>query len=215
MDIFYGLNELDKKMLKYINYSNGFFIECGANDGIKQSNTYYFEKNLCWKGLLIEPNFLLYQKCLINRPNSIVENYALVSKNYSLSTISGNFNCECGLTSMITDKSDYFDDHLEKERLNKNKNEIINVNAITINELLLKHKIDNIDFFSLDVEGYEIDVLNGLDFTNFRPKFILIETENRESYQNTIRKYMYNKEYVFLERLSGNDDLFIDKKLYI
>ena len=46
---------LDKKMLDYINYKNGFFIECGANDGINQSTTWYFEKKLKWKGLLIEP----------------------------------------------------------------------------------------------------------------------------------------------------------------
>ena len=41
-------------MLKYINYSNGFYIECGANDGVSKSNTWYFEE-LNWKGLLIEP----------------------------------------------------------------------------------------------------------------------------------------------------------------
>ena len=35
-------NKLDLKMLKYINYENGFFIECGANDGVNQSNTWYY-----------------------------------------------------------------------------------------------------------------------------------------------------------------------------
>lgn len=29
---FYGLHDLDKKMLKYFNYKNGVFIEVGAND---------------------------------------------------------------------------------------------------------------------------------------------------------------------------------------
>ena len=41
-------------MLKYINYKKGFYIECGANDGVNQSNTWYFEKTK-WKGILIEP----------------------------------------------------------------------------------------------------------------------------------------------------------------
>jgi len=41
---FYGLNNLDKKMLNYVNYENGFYIEIGAGDGLVQSNTFYFEK---------------------------------------------------------------------------------------------------------------------------------------------------------------------------
>ena len=52
---FNALNKLDKKILKYINFYDGYFIECGANDGVDQSNTWYFEKYLNWHGLLIEP----------------------------------------------------------------------------------------------------------------------------------------------------------------
>ena len=52
---YYGQNKMDKKLLKYLNYNNGFFIELGANDGLRQSNTYYLEKNLGWRGILIEP----------------------------------------------------------------------------------------------------------------------------------------------------------------
>jgi len=41
---YHGLNGLDKKIEKYINFNNGFFCELGANDGITQSNTFFFEK---------------------------------------------------------------------------------------------------------------------------------------------------------------------------
>ena len=34
----------------------GFFIEAGAYNGVELSNTLYFEKNLGWTGLLVEPN---------------------------------------------------------------------------------------------------------------------------------------------------------------
>jgi len=43
---FNAINNLDKQMLDYLNYENGYYIECGANDGVDQSNTWYFEKKL-------------------------------------------------------------------------------------------------------------------------------------------------------------------------
>ena len=64
---YYGRNKVDKIILKYLNFDNGFFVELGANDGIKESNTYYFEKNLNWKGILIEPSIENYEKCKKNR----------------------------------------------------------------------------------------------------------------------------------------------------
>ena len=53
---YYGKNNLDKKLKKFLNYKNGFYIEIGAYDGVTQSNTLYFEKNKNWHGILIEPS---------------------------------------------------------------------------------------------------------------------------------------------------------------
>jgi hypothetical protein len=39
---FNAYNNLDKKLLKYLNYQNGFFFDIGANDGVNQSTTWYF-----------------------------------------------------------------------------------------------------------------------------------------------------------------------------
>ena len=64
---FNALNQLDKKILNYINFSYGFFIECGANDGVNQSNTWYLEKYLNWKGILIEPLKEQFKELIKNR----------------------------------------------------------------------------------------------------------------------------------------------------
>ena len=55
-------------MLKYLNFNNGYFIEMGAHDGIHNSNTYYYEKNKNWTGILIEPSFN-YKFLIKNRSN--------------------------------------------------------------------------------------------------------------------------------------------------
>ena len=45
----FSLNDIDKKLEKYLNYDNGFYVELGANDGFTQSNSYYFELKRNWK----------------------------------------------------------------------------------------------------------------------------------------------------------------------
>jgi hypothetical protein len=45
-----------KKMERYLNYKNRFYIEMGANNGISQSNTMFLEKKYNWHGMLIEPS---------------------------------------------------------------------------------------------------------------------------------------------------------------
>ena len=65
---FHCLKNLDQKMLKYLNFNNGYFIEMGAHDGIHNSNTYYYEKNKNWTGILIEPSFN-YKFLIKNRSN--------------------------------------------------------------------------------------------------------------------------------------------------
>ena len=64
---YFAQSNLDKKLKKYIDYKNGFFVELGANDGIQQSNTYYFEQYRNWKGILIEPIGQRYLECFRNR----------------------------------------------------------------------------------------------------------------------------------------------------
>jgi len=81
----------DYKLDAIIQKTDGFFIELGANDGLEQSNTAYFEFYRGWKGILIEPSLEKYKQCCTNRPNSIVKNYACVSNDYNDETIAGDF----------------------------------------------------------------------------------------------------------------------------
>jgi hypothetical protein len=60
---YFGLNNLDQKIEKYLDFDNGFFVELGANNGIEQSNTLYFELFRGWKGVLVEPTPHNYLNC--------------------------------------------------------------------------------------------------------------------------------------------------------
>lgn len=208
----YAQNDIDLKFIKYFDFKNGFFIEAGANDGLIQSNTCLLEKEYNWTGLLVEPNPFKAKECVINRPNSIVENCALVSSTYGRDFIEGDFShndIEKSLSSMVLDKGDFFDEKLLYYKDFAVKNYNINVvQAFTLNFLLEKHNIKHIDFISLDVEGYEISVLNGLDFIKFSPTYFLIETTTLENRRTSIFNYMKDKNYEVIEEISCNDFLF-------
>lgn len=197
----YALNQLDINLEKYLNrIDNGFYIECGANDGISQSNTLFYRKKYNWKGLLVEPNLYKFNECLKNRPDDIVENYALVSDSYEKDTIRGYFqfndyeNSLCGHC-----------DFMSTERfLNV---EPIDVPATTLDKLITKHNINKIDFLSLDVENYEINVLEGLNLNKNKPTYILVETANVKEKQDKMFNFLTSKNYKFLHCF-GNDDFY-------
>ena len=64
----YALNDLDRKLEKYLDFDNGVFVEAGANDGINQSNTLYLESRRGWRGVLVEALPVLYEQCRRHRP---------------------------------------------------------------------------------------------------------------------------------------------------
>ena len=63
------------KQLKEI--ENGFFVECGAYNGIQMSNTFFFEEVRNWTGLLIEGSQSLFKKLLLSGRNAYMINACL------------------------------------------------------------------------------------------------------------------------------------------
>ena len=47
---YFGRDELDRKIARYVTESVGFFVELGANDGVTQNNSLFFERR-GWRGL--------------------------------------------------------------------------------------------------------------------------------------------------------------------
>jgi FkbM family methyltransferase len=187
----YALNKLDKKLRNYLSFNNGFFVEAGANDGIAQSNTLFFERYYGWTGLLIEAIPDLAKKCSRNRPNCLVENCALVSKDYPKEEININY---CNLMSIINNDLIDVDNHIlsGKRFLDQDeKTYNIQVPAKPLVDVLKKYNINHIDLLSLDVEGYECEVLKGMDFSRTPPKFILVEVRNYNSIMEIIGNYYY------------------------
>ena len=207
-----SLNDLDRKLEKYIGYQNGFFIEAGANDGYSQSNTYYLEKKQGWTGLLIEGIPELYEKCKKRRTRSIVKNYALTSSDYSGSAVTMHYanlmSVVDGALKTEDEQSGHIKTGLKVQHLHRSYQ--IDVPARTLESILDEiPELPDIDIFSLDVEGYELPVLKGLKLTKYRPKYILVEA----SYFEDVNAFLVNQSYKLMEQLSCHDYIYIAKEL--
>jgi FkbM family methyltransferase len=177
----FGLNGLDHRLTDFLGHQrNGFFIEAGANDGICQSNTLYFERYLGWRGLLVEPIPVLAQRCRLNRPTAIVENAALVPFDFVGETIEMRY---CNLMSLVKGamhSSEEEAKHLSSGALIQNIETFdISVPARTLQSVLDEHAIMAADLFVLDVEGFEAQVLSGINYDRFVAHNLLIEARYR------------------------------------
>ena len=174
----------------------GFFIEAGANDGFNQNNTYLLEKELKWNGLLIEPNIHAYKNCKKIR-NCIIENCALVSFDYKDEYIEGDFNQASFEGSMMGGCSNI---HTKSCK----------VKAEKLSNILDRHNIHKIDFLSIDVEGYEIEALMGLDFNRHSPSYILYEDHEHRNikYIEKFEDFFANRNYSLEKKFSNNHFLF-------
>jgi len=201
---------LQDKLNKIINKKKGFFIELGANDGLFQSNTAFFEKELDWTGILIEPSFKGYELCKINRSNSVCLNCACVSNDYKKDFVWGDFSDNNPMGS------------INGTRIRSNK--LIEVKATTLEKILDENNGKNIDLLSLDTEGYELEILKGLNMDKYRPKFMLIELYTND-YDNTVNylnlnNYKLHSNFTNYNKIdnptwdgSHNDFLFIDNTI--
>jgi FkbM family methyltransferase len=121
------------------------------------------EKQYGWTGILIEPSPCLYQKLCLNRPNSQCFCCALGTFEQDGTYIYGDFNGN--LMSSVGGQ------RLVSKGL-------MQVPVRSLQAILDETNIHHINLFSLDTEGYEYNILKGIDFNKTTFDYLLIEIYN-------------------------------------
>jgi len=162
----------------FMNKTNGTSIECGAFDGLLENCTKFFEENLSWNTINIEPLPHIFEKLKLNRPTSINKNVALSNNNgknkirvYDIQGYGIN-NTNASLCHLAQHKK-----ILEKWSDNKYKE--FEINTITYSTLIIEQQIKTLDLFVLDVEGHEYEVIDGMKDARVFPRVFVIEHGHR------------------------------------
>jgi len=206
-----SLNDLDRKLEKYLNFEKGFFIEAGANDGYSQSNTYFLERKRKWSGILVEGIPELFEKDKKQRVRSVVHNCALVSNEFSDSTVLMHYAHLMSVVQGSLKTEDEQNKHIKAgvDSQNLEKSYSVTVPARTLESVLDEFSnLPDIDFFSLDVEGYELDVLKGTNLAKYRPKYILVEILVKARFFEEVNSFLESHNYEMIEKLSHHDFIY-------
>ena len=208
---YFSLNDLDEKLEKYLDIDNGFFVELGANDGVNQSNTLFFERFRGWKGVLIEPFQPNYMELIRNRSSTnFFKNAACVGPMYTNPTVelvySNLMTSTLGVNSDIQDPVDHAN---QGAKFWGGDTFVFEAIACTLNSILIDANSPTlIDLLSLDVEGIELEILKGVDNERFRFRYICVESRQFDELQ----QYLLSQEYDYVESLSSHDHLFKNYK---
>jgi FkbM family methyltransferase len=199
-----ALHELDRE-LAGLQAEPGFFIEAGAFDGYTQSNTYYLERACGWRGLLVEPVPLLAREARRERPASTVVNCALVPFGFEGDEVRLYYGGTMTVMASSADAEDWAKSAQLNMALDEPEHEFT-VPARTLSSLLDELGSPEVDLFSLDVEGYEAEVLAGLDLERHAPRMLVVEVDMRAASDRVVEAL--GDYYLPPERLSPVDVLF-------
>eukprot|EP01062_Namystynia_karyoxenos_P054764 TRINITY_DN4528_c0_g1_i3.p1 TRINITY_DN4528_c0_g1~~TRINITY_DN4528_c0_g1_i3.p1 ORF type:complete len:440 (+),score=73.78 TRINITY_DN4528_c0_g1_i3:91-1410(+) len=157
----------------------GTFVEMGALDGLRYSNTLFFERALGWRGVLIE---------------ALPDNVAQLRRNRPLSTIVGKAACPDrngtiqfvrGVSSAVGGAADLASPSFRDRWWARGwENRTITVPCSPLGTLLREAGLRKVDLFVLDVEGGELATLNTMDWS-IPVRVWVIELDNHNETKNT------------------------------
>lgn len=181
------------------------FLEIGGFNGFTGSNSLSLEKHLNWKGVLVEPEPYFFKfmtkvrsKCksinAVISPNDAKGKYQL-RRAGDLSNIKG------------------YEGFDSSKELRMSSSDFIEVKGVSATDILNKY---NIDYFSLDVEGAEFEIINNIKWDKiYKPEILTIELnfnqEQKEMILLRLIKEGYNEIFASHEWLT-NGDLWLVKR---
>jgi len=182
------------------NIKDGYFVEIGASNGIIFSNTFLLEKNHNWKGICIEPSVDEFVDLQKNRQSHCV-NKAV----YSKSGLKMEFIKK--LDGLLSGLKEHYNFEAWKTVPTE---KIYTVETETLTDILDRYKAPKyIHYMSIDVEGAEVEILKGIDFSKYRFGLLNVEHNYNTTQRKQQRAILESNGYKFLKQ-NDFDDYYVN-----
>lgn len=174
--MYHGQVQQDKFLNENLfkNRKGGFFVDVGAHDGVTINNTVFFERELEWRGICIEPIPERFKELAANRNCECLRGCAY-EKNTTLpfTRISGYAEMLSGIAQS------YPDAHRRRISSEMQQHggtlEEIQVRAFRLESVFDLYNVTHVNYLSIDTEGAELQVVRGINFE--KVTFDVIEFE--------------------------------------
>lgn len=197
-------SEEDQILLEHFNgLCGGRYLEMGALDGVRFSNSFVFNKEFEWKGVLIELTRKSFQKLIVNRKNELATvNAGVCKKTQTIHLVESTGAAVSGIWEFA---SESFRKKWWPEIKSVSQLPTIQCRPLQdiLDDILSKESNPSasiyFDFFSLDVEGAELGVLESIDWQRTAFGIVFLEADGSDKQkENSIMSLMNRNGYRFL-----------------
>ena len=194
--MYYGEDQIDgfirEKFFPDYNYQ-GTLIEVGAGPTEFYSVSKHF-RDSGWRCIGFDPNpkFVKNHKDLGHEIHQLALADFVGKSNFTI-VDTKNWPQEHEGISYSALKIRYDCPHLDREE--------ITVDVDRLDNVLSKLNINHIDILVIDVEGWELEVMKGLDTSKIRPRLVVLENYQ---YNNNYNLYMESIEYQLMYSIKYN-----------
>jgi FkbM family methyltransferase len=200
----------EKFVLGFFNKKyKGKFVDIGCFHPTRHNNTFEMYK-LGWKGINIDLNFLTIELFNYFRTkdiniNAAISDSEIVKKLYFVDELNTQNTLEKNHLTFL------------KNHHNVSENEISlrEIKTKRLDKILDNYEFYDIDFMNIDVEGHELNILDSINFTKYKIKFIcieMIEHNDLAKLNNEKINILMKKNNFFLEKKIGFN--YIYKKIF-
>ena len=182
---------LEQRLLaQFFATTTGVFVEVGANDPVEGSMTWQLEQ-AGWDGLLVEPLSEHANTLRRNRKAKVAAVACGAPEHEGRAMelrIAGRGGVQSTLACAFV-KADIAQSDLRV------------VPVTTLDSLLVQHSLKRVDLLSIDVEGFELEVLRGFSLGRHRPQLIILEDRVRGL---RLHRHMRANRYRVIRRVGQN-----------
>ena len=173
------------------------YVEVGGNHPVRLSNSFLLEKN-DWRDISIDPL------------NKYVDEWVKYRKNEFMNYAIGATECKKVFVEFCGDEPWYdmmsgFKEFVRDEDLITFQFKEYEVDVTTLENIIC---FNTFDLLLVDVEGAEMEVLQGINLNKYKPSYVMLENASVIGGSNILRQYMLSNGYRLKARIGCADDVY-------